>query len=123
MSRPGGPRTPEEALARIRQAAASGCVSFEDDSVAARYDEEIQTIFEAIRAAKGLPRSKRGLWTADRQQIGWILKADESGEVLPDERECVRRAGEALGIELSADDVWEDAAIRLRHKLGRQDPQ
>lgn len=114
---------PEEALTHIKAAAAEGIIRFGDDSLTAQLDEEIQTIFEAIRAAKGQPRSKRGLWTADRQQIAWVLEWDENGKVLSEEHEAVCRAGKDLGIELSADDVWEDAALRLRYKLGRQDPQ
>lgn len=86
----------------------------------AQYNVEIQAIYGAIRQAQGRP-NVRGFWTQDGERIRGILDGPvEQGIriVLDTERLAVTEAGKALGIELSPGDIWEEAAMRLRHQRG-----
>lgn len=57
---------------------------------------------------------KRPLWTADGIDIGAVMPLTPEGHVTEDAKAAVRRAGEALGIALDVNDLWENAALRLR---------
>ncbi len=108
------PRTPEEALAHIREAVGDGgTVKFAPDNLTAQLNGEIQRIYGAIRAAEGR-EVKRPLWTADGVRIHMVLPWNEDGTATPEGVAAVKAAGEALGIPLTPEDIWEVAALRLR---------
>lgn len=107
-----GPKTPEEALAFLHEAAAEDRVGFASDAVAATLDDEIQRIFAVIRTiVRGGAPPKRGIWAADDAQIDFVLpdfgKSDQDVETLA-------RASSLLGIPLAPSDTWVEAALRLR---------
>jgi len=110
------PKTSDEALAQIKEAAAAGRMRFADDTVNATLDDEIQQIFVAIRMAVAGQPPKRPLWTADGTSLSAVLPLDDDGHVTPEGHEAVARASVDLGIPLSSKDLWRDAALRLREK-------
>ena len=109
-----GPTTPEEALAWAREAVAEGTIEFGSDTLTAQFDAEIQEIYAAVRMAETGKPPRRPIWTADGQTIGFVVALDDAGRPTAAARDAVRSAGRQLGIELSVDDVWEEAAMRLR---------
>ncbi len=83
------------------------------DNLTAQLNGEIQRIYGAIRAAEGR-EVKRPLWTADGVRIHMVLPWNEDGTATPEGVAAVKAAGEALGIPLTPEDIWEVAALRLR---------
>jgi len=102
-----GPKTPEEALAHIKEAAAEGTLQFASDSLVAPLNAEIQEIFAGIYTIlKGCP-PKRECWVSDGAHVGGMYPpGDEAG--------AIAQVSKQLGIPLSGGDLWLDAALRLR---------
>jgi hypothetical protein len=102
--------TKDVVLEDVRRFAEESNIRFGKDELTAKLDVEIQEIFEAIHVAWRGSRSKRGIWVADGCKIGNILAPEH------DIDRILRDASGALGIELAASDLWEDAAMRLRSR-------
>jgi hypothetical protein len=107
------PKTPEEALAAIRAAAAEGRIDFGSDTLTAEYDDEIQRIFVAVRGALLGREPPRGLWTADGEKIGNVLDKRD-GDYTPESYAACEKASRELGISITPRTVWEDAGAALR---------
>lgn len=105
------PKTPEEALAAIKEAAEEGRVVFASDTVARTLDEYIQRIFREIRITSRGEPPKWPLWAADDCTVGFVL--DNFGKSERDQ-EVLAAVSAKLGIPLSASDTWVDAGFRLR---------
>lgn len=107
------PKTPEEMLDFIREAARNEIV-FASDTVASAYDDEIQRIYRMLREVEGKPPPKRDLWVSDDIRIDIVLfvEGDEA-------RRVAIEAGRRLGVPLEATDLWVDAAARLRDHEGQ----
>jgi hypothetical protein len=109
-------KTPEEALTDIKEAASEGHIAFADDTLAASLNAEVQRIFVSIHTIlKGCP-PKRCLWASDGTTIGFTLPWDGEGQVTPEAHAAVAKAADQLGIDMKANDLFIDAALRLRSK-------
>ena len=111
--------TDKKALEIIKKTAAEGKFEFAPDTICASLDAEIQQIYSAIRIAeKGKP-PKRPIWISDGNRVSICME----GEVVEGRfhvyehgLKAIATASQQLGIALSADDIWEEAAMRLRDK-------
>lgn len=110
------PKTPEDALRAIQEAAKSGDIKFASDELAAQYDEEIQVIFTTLFTALKGRAPKRPIWVADGQTVGVVLDWTKETGYSPESHEALKTASAQLGIELTPKTVWEDAAAALRAK-------
>jgi hypothetical protein len=111
------PQTPEETLALIKEAAGNGRIDFAPDSLTAKYDYEIQTIFSLLYFEKRGEKPKRKIWTADGVTVGFVLDYNaDTKDYTPESYEICKRVGEQLGISLTPRTVWEEAAAELRSK-------
>lgn len=104
----------KDVLEEVRALAAENKISFASDRLTSELDSEIQFLFETIYFAWRGTTPKRAIWVADGCKIGSIIDPPEAA------REVLRVASSAIGIELSPDDLWEDAALRLRALSGIQ---
>lgn len=111
------PKTPEEALALIKEAAENGNVAFAPSQQAEALDPEIQEIFAAIRVAQTGRTPKRGIMASDESSLSDVLDFDVADGVFtlrPEEVRALSEASQKLGIELHRGDLFVDAALRLR---------
>lgn len=114
------PKTPEEALAAIKEAAEAGNIEFASDTLTSQLDTEIQEIFRELTFAYRGRYPTRAIWTADGVSLGVILDRDPtSREYTRESLEACRTAAEKLGIELSPRMTWEEAALQLRGKRAK----
>ena len=113
MTRP--PKTPEEALAAIRAAAAEGNIKFAPDSITAQYNTEIQRIFSVVYEIFNGKAPTRPIWVADGTSIGGILERapDNTDYTFKSYATCLG-ASQKLGITINPRTLWEDAGAALR---------
>lgn len=106
-----GPKTPEEALAHVQEAAAKGELEFAGDQLASQVNEQIQRIYREIRIVERGAPPKRGIWVGDNVAIDIVL--DDFGKS-EKEQLILAEVSRRLGIPIASSDTWVEVGLRLR---------
>ncbi len=111
-------KSPERATAdTIRTAVVKGEFTMAPDVLTAQLDDEIQKIFIALYLIHKQKEPKRGIWTADGQPVGVVLDWDEkTSQYTEQSYRTLEKVSALLGIPLTPQTLWEDAALALRDK-------